>query len=58
MDTVFYRTHAIAIMLFQVLAPAEHHIYDKLGAVSKTLYVALRCHRFGQHSLHIRYVVQ
>lgn len=45
-------------MLFQVLATAEHHIYDKFGTVAEALYVALRYHCLGQHSLHIRYVVQ
>ena len=45
-------------MLFQILAPAEHHINYQFGAVAEALYVALCYHCLGQHSLHIRYLVQ
>ena len=45
-------------MLFQILATAEHHIYDKLGTVTEALYVAFRYDCLGQHSLRIRYVIE
>ena len=46
------------MILFKVLAPAEHHIYYQFGAVTEALYVAFSYQCFGQHSLHIRYVVE
>ena len=56
----FVRTLSILVVmiLFQILATAEHHIYDKLGTVTEALYVAFRYDCLGQHSLRIRYVIE
>ena len=48
----------IVMILFQVLAPAENHISYQFSAVAEALYVAFSYQCLGQHSLHIRYVVE
>lgn len=60
MGTVICRTLTkfyCFMTLFQVIAPAEHHINYQLGTVTKALCVALSHHCLGQLFMRIRYVI-